>query len=285
MALYVVALAFSPLRLQVKELAGLAAFVLLGDLAILAFTWDARLATSSPLVEALRWSALACVLGLTVWAGSLLAALRERVQRSNTGLSHAIETIRHMVTHDELTGVYNRRHLVEVLKAECARSDRYESQWTLCLLDLDFFKRVNDTLGHSGGDLVLRGFAQTIQKAKRPTDTFGRYGGEEFMLILAQTSLESGLRGAERMRALIEATRYEGLGPEFGVSVSIGVAQYRHGEDWQTTIARADRALYRAKQSGRNRVEPEDPPPPDPGQSVRAVARDRREKELLAEPS
>ena len=89
----------------------------------------------------------------------------------------AYDTIKHMATHDELTGVLNRRHLVEVLSAEKARAERYGGLWSVCMIDLDNFKRVNDKLGHSSGDLVLREFARAAQRIKRPTDAFSSATG------------------------------------------------------------------------------------------------------------
>lgn len=181
-------------------------------------------------------------------------SLRRNLSESHRGLSMAYDTIKHMATHDELTGVLNRRHLVEVLSAEKARAERYGGLWSVCMIDLDNFKRVNDKLGHSSGDLVLREFARAAQRIKRPTDAFGRYGGEEFMLILVQTGADAAVLAAERLRTLAEILRFNGLDPNFRMTISIGVAEARSDESWQATLDRADQALYRAKQGGRNRL-------------------------------
>lgn len=125
---------------------------------------------------------------------------------------------------------------------------------SVCMIDVDLFKRVNDTLGHGAGDRVLQKLVETVQGEPRAIDFVGRYGGEEFLLVLTQTGIEGACECAERVRAQTERRTRETLGEPSGVTVSIGVAQYRPGEDVRATIARADAALYRAKKAGRNCV-------------------------------
>ena len=165
-------------------------------------------------------------------------------------LEQALRTINELAIRDELTGTHNRRHLMRLIERASERGQRF----SLCLLDIDFFKRINDTCGHSAGDAVLRTFARTVQSQVRPGDTFGRYGGEEFLLMLPETTAASAMTLAERVRLAIEEMRCTELGPAVVMTVSIGVAEFRPGESIAQAIGRADEALYLAKSAGRNRV-------------------------------
>ena len=169
-------------------------------------------------------------------------------------LERALNFISELAIRDELTGAHNRRHLLDLIEKERARSARAARPFCLCLLDIDFFKRINDTYGHSAGDDVLRAFAAAVQAQVRDTDSFGRYGGEEFLLMLPETSIEAASALIERIRAAVEALRFGQVNPALTMTVSIGVAQFHLGESIAQTIARADEALYVAKARGRNRV-------------------------------
>ncbi|HEU4376139.1 MAG TPA: bifunctional diguanylate cyclase/phosphodiesterase [Telluria sp.] len=169
-------------------------------------------------------------------------------------LEQALKIINELAIRDELTGSHNRRHLIELIEHEKDRTARVGSLFCLCLLDIDFFKRINDTYGHSAGDVVLRDFAATVQRQIRDSDSFGRYGGEEFLLMLPETSLPEAITLAERVRLSIEKLAFPAISPDLGVTVSIGVAEFRAGESIAQTVARADEALYLAKSSGRNRI-------------------------------
>jgi diguanylate cyclase len=252
--LYLFPFVFGTLRLRTRALVIFALIVLAIDAAFVAMN-PSRFADGAWQLEALRWLVLAAVLVWFAFMGGFLSSLRERLNAVNAQLRHNVRTIEHLVSHDELTGVFNRRELVAAISAESARSARYAAPWAVCLFDIDFFKRVNDTYGHAVGDTVLREFARALDHAKRPTDVFGRYGGEEFMLIFSQTRIEQAVHAADRMRRMVESLTIPGLDAAFRVTTSAGVAEHQAGEDWQTTVHRADEALYRAKQSGRNRVE------------------------------
>jgi diguanylate cyclase (GGDEF)-like protein len=179
-------------------------------------------------------------------------------------LEQALGMINELAIRDELTGSHNRRHLLELIERERERSTRSARPFCLCLLDVDFFKRINDSYGHSAGDVVLRTFAHAVQRQVRATDAFGRYGGEEFLLMLPETTQDEAVTLVERIRADIEALEFGHIAASLALTVSIGVAQFRQGEAIGRTIARADEALYRAKSGGRNRVrchaEPADAP-------------------------
>jgi diguanylate cyclase (GGDEF)-like protein len=160
-----------------------------------------------------------------------------------------------MAIRDELTGLYNRRHVRELLEHEKNRSLRGGDIFCLAMLDIDHFKNVNDTYGHHAGDEVLKAVATTIKTTMRITEFCGRYGGEEFLIILPQTDIKGAFIGAERVRTNIENTLFPDIGPDFKITVSIGLSEYKMEKDIDDVIAHADEALYRAKKGGRNRVE------------------------------
>jgi diguanylate cyclase (GGDEF)-like protein len=193
-------------------------------------------------------------------------------------LEQALNVINELAIRDELTGSHNRRHLIGLIEQERERVLRGTSPFCVCLLDIDFFKRINDTYGHAAGDAVLRQFALTVQKQIRETDAFGRYGGEEFLLMLPTTSLEDAMLFAERVRQNVEKLHFSDVSDELKVSVSIGVAQFRSGETIGQTVSRADEALYAAKSGGRNRVV-------NYGQTIELLMRDQAKPTPAATPA
>lgn len=151
---------------------------------------------------------------------------------------------------DPLTGIGNRRHLTQSLTAEVARAHRHQRPLTVAFFDIDYFKRINDTLGHGVGDRVLIQVANNLTATLRTSDHLGRFGGEEFVLILPETTLESALPLIERMRENMQLVKVPGL--DWQVTLSAGAAEIRSGEDAEALLRRSDAALYRAKGSGRN---------------------------------
>jgi|GEM_PF-407619 len=164
--------------------------------------------------------------------------------------------ISEMATLDELTGLYNRRFFMEALERERARSERHKKPLSLCIMDLDFFKRVNDKLGHGAGDEVLADMGRVIQKWSRQTDIPCRYGGEEFAVILPETDLEGARIACERLRQMVAENRVQWRTGPIRITISIGVTQNKAGvkDSLHKLIDRADEALYRAKEEGRNQV-------------------------------
>jgi diguanylate cyclase (GGDEF)-like protein len=161
-----------------------------------------------------------------------------------------------LATTDPLTRLLNRRALSDRLAAEMDRARRYASQLTILLIDIDFFKRVNDTAGHLAGDEVLRRVAGLIQSAVRTVDVVARYGGEEFVVILPETSEAGSVVFAERLRMGIEAHEFAVVGGKIRLTVSIGIATFPATDviSADDCFAKADAAMYRAKQNGRNQV-------------------------------
>jgi len=157
---------------------------------------------------------------------------------------------------DSLTGLYNKRAIMHKLGERMKLARRYGEQLSLIMLDIDHFKKVNDRYGHIVGDDVLEKCATLVRQNIRDANTLGRYGGEEFIIVLPHTDLSSALDVAEWIRKTIETAKMtDSQGSVFGITISQGLASYKSGEDEHSLIARADAALYAAKEKGRNRVE------------------------------
>ena len=186
--------------------------------------------------------------------GGYIYELRLKLRDKNRELNKALTTISEMAHRDELTGIHNRRHLMEVLEQETGRCSRGAKAFCLCLFDIDHFKQTNDHHGHLAGDQVLREVAQLINRHIRQIDCFGRYGGEEFLLIMPQTRVEGAAFKAEQLRQAVAALTFPEISDQFSVTLSAGVAEYHEGESAPDSLRRADEALYRAKSAGRNQV-------------------------------
>ncbi len=161
-----------------------------------------------------------------------------------------------LATVDPLTRAFNRRKLAEVLAEETARARRYGTPLAVILFDVDHFKRVNDAYGHDAGDAVLAEMARLVMGILRESDRLARWGGEEFLVVAPGVGLGGGMELAERLRAAVAGQKFPGVP---GVTASFGVSEYRPGEAVEPLVKRADAALYRAKEGGRNRVEGQAP--------------------------
>jgi diguanylate cyclase (GGDEF)-like protein len=163
--------------------------------------------------------------------------------------------LRTIASSDHLSGALSRRAFTEQAANEAERASRYGRPLSLAILDIDFFKKVNDTHGHAAGDVAIKRVAEASMAAMRGSDALGRIGGEEFALLMPETTIENARLFAERLRATIEGLDIDAP-PRMRVTVSIGVAEFAaKAEKIEDTLARADQALYAAKHGGRNRVE------------------------------
>jgi diguanylate cyclase (GGDEF)-like protein len=166
------------------------------------------------------------------------------------------EELQRLANLDSLTGLYNRQAILGKLREVINRAKRYKEDFSLSMLDVDLFRRVNDRYGHLTGDEVLEKIATLINQNIRDADVAGRYGGEEFIIILPQTDLSSALVVGERIRSVIEnAEMKDSDGNVFTITVSLGLSSWEPDEDARSLISRTDEALYKAKENGRNRVE------------------------------
>jgi diguanylate cyclase (GGDEF)-like protein len=240
-----VPLLFGVLRLNFRQMArvglvGIAAYAAV--IAVMAFKRPARV---QPTLELLNLISLATVMGFVCLMCGYISKIRK-------DLAFAVATIGELADRDPLTGLFNRRNLMGRLEVEIARCHRQKRRGiALCMVDIDQFKRINDTFGHPLGDQVLTLVAHCLTDSVRVMDYVARYGGEEFVVLLEADSDEDALATCERIRARIEQLRIPGA-PDLALSVSIGIAHFVSGESAASMMGRADKALYLAKAGGRN---------------------------------
>ena len=193
-------------------------------------------------------------IGRCMFLGIFSSSLKQSLYQSGLKLKEAYKRIEELAELDELTGSYNRRCIMRMLDEEIARAGRNDAPCSIALIDLDWFKRINDAFGHPTGDEVLRTFAITMFANIRGIDRFGRYGGEEFLLVLPGMSTEHAVRALDRLRGIIAELDWSAFSPDMSVTISGGVATLKPEETPDILLARADSALYAAKAQGRNRI-------------------------------
>ena len=193
-------------------------------------------------------------IGRCMFLGIFSSSLKQSLYLSGLKLKEAYKRIEELAELDELTGASNRRCIMRVLEEEIARAGRSGSPCSVALIDLDWFKRINDAYGHPTGDEVLRTFSITMFANIRGVDRFGRYGGEEFLLVLPNMDTDRAVRALDRLRAIIADLDWSAFSPGMKVTISAGVATLNPNETSDTFLARADCALYAAKAQGRNRI-------------------------------
>jgi len=166
------------------------------------------------------------------------------------------EDLQILANTDSLTRLYNRRQLYPMMQKDLDRAVRKKVPFSVLMIDIDHFKKFNDTYGHAGGDLLLAGFADKMRSALRQMDSAFRFGGEEFVVLLPETTGQDAMVPAERLRQLIADSWFPMLpeGKLVSVTVSVGIAAYRNGDTLDDVIRHADLAMYAAKNGGRNRV-------------------------------
>jgi diguanylate cyclase len=198
-----------------------------------------------------QWSVLALTLPGMILVGKQIQNLRQVLRATRYQLEHYEEKS----VRDELTGLYNRRQLQTELEQAKLQADTRAIPFSICMIDIDRFKEINDNNGHLAGDTILKEFSKVARDSIRDTDILGRCGGDEFLQILPDTDVKGAVMHAERLRIYAHFLDFQKVLGQKHISLSIGVAQYRSGEKINDLISRADSALYQAKQLGRNRVE------------------------------
>lgn len=178
------------------------------------------------------------------------------ILRDITTLKETQLALQEMAITDPLTGLHNRRHFFQIAEQEIQRAFRYGHLLTAIMIDIDHFKQVNDTCGHIDADQVLRSLAMCLQQNTRQVDILCRYGGEEFILLLAETGIDQALQTAERIRQQIESLPIFIGGTEIRITASLGLAEMQYAESLEELLRRADQAMYAAKRAGRNRIMP-----------------------------
>jgi diguanylate cyclase (GGDEF)-like protein len=178
----------------------------------------------------------------------------EKIRRLNEELAQANKELEQIAAYDSLSGLLNRRSLFTRIEIEIERSMRLDVPLAGMMIDIDHFKNINDNHGHQCGDTVIRQIGARLLAGLRKYDYAGRYGGEEFFVVLSNSTVPQAASIGERFRREMEELRMTCAAESFGVTVSIGVACYQTGESQESWIERVDRAMYQAKQAGRNRI-------------------------------
>lgn len=233
-------------------LVGVYALVLLGVVMVVMQQRDPG--NYPPALEAVNFGMTAVVITGVIVLSDRLTVMRERLRHQRHELSQAVVRIGELATHDELTGLFNRRRMRECLEEARERSLRSGHRWCVALVDVDHFKLVNDRYGHGVGDQVLQALAHAGGAHVRKLDLLARWGGEEFVLLLQDAPLPVGFGAVERWRQAQAAEPMSVPSVSLRVTFSAGVAEHRPGETVDQTLARADQALYAAKAQGRNRI-------------------------------
>ncbi|HET7369915.1 MAG TPA: GGDEF domain-containing protein [Gammaproteobacteria bacterium] len=258
---FLLSLLFGGLQLNRRQIAAVSipAFVIFVALML----WRYQVVDQMILSSIARAAIYALVFGGIAFFAGYISSLRSHLSARNKELREAMNRIGELANTDSLTGAFNRRYIEEALGNEIIRTRRTGSPFSVCLLDVDRFKNVNDSHGHLVGDEVLRGLVANISEAVRTLDrvghrertkSLGRFGGEEFLLILPTTTLEGARTCAERIREMVASTSVATDIGSLTVTVSGGVAEYQPGEKPEALLQRADKALYQAKEQGRNRI-------------------------------
>lgn len=192
---------------------------------------------------------------------SELNDMKTSMQQANLNLVNKNETLlavqkrlELLAIKDELTGVFNRRYAIDLLKKSLLGMQRHQEDYVIVLADIDLFKKINDTFGHPAGDKVIKGFAQLLKQELRQIDTVARYGGEEFLIVLPKTNMTAAKKIIQRLCDMTAQKHYTFNHKQIIVTASFGMAQYQIGDTLEKLIDRADQALYQAKKSGRNNV-------------------------------
>ncbi len=227
--------------------------------AVMGFVTSAHPATYPRAVEGVYFLILVATMSLLTWFANQLADFRQRLRRQTSELGATLAQVERMATRDALTSVYNRRHMQELLTHHVRLAQRQRAGFTIALLDLDHFKRINDRHGHAVGDEVLSGFARMLATRLPPAHAVARWGGEEFLLLAPGDEPHCVARLIDTVRAHLQSAVMCVQAPGLRANVSAGVAAYEHGETLAQLVERADRALYAAKAAGRARTEVDAP--------------------------
>jgi diguanylate cyclase (GGDEF)-like protein len=264
--IYIFVAMFSLFTLTPRQTAAMGLAVSLVYAIVIVLDWWSAATGFDLTINVIQWGIVSAALMWLVAIAKYMSGVRDKlarsskmirlqnaeIQRANEQLENALSKLKRLVITDELTGLSNRRHLLETINVhiESCHNDQFE--FGLCMLDLDNFKMINDTFGHQVGDQVLRVAAELMRQNMREYDFLARYGGEEFTLIVTRGDEAVTLRCAERLRRAMADADLSDLALGVSLTVSIGATVFRPGDSLQTALDRADAALYQAKQAGRN---------------------------------
>jgi len=251
---YFAILSFGYFRLDFKEFLIVTMFCVVGYFLVIIYIYinePLRIHLDKELVQLFGF-AMTCL--VMVYTGSAVNKLRVGFRERNEQLAEALRLNTRLATTDDLTGLYTRRYLMDMLSNQKALSERDDSDFVVLFADLDHFKHINDSFGHYIGDVVLKNFADIIRTSIREIDYGSRFGGEEFVVLLVNTDIKQSKNIAERIRSGLEHFNFSDVAPGLHVTVSIGMANYKQYKSVQETLMTADNRMYKAKEQGRNKI-------------------------------
>lgn len=251
--LYVVLLLFGVLRLRTRQFMAVGFFALSCYGAVIVLAYQLHPQSTHLPIEVLQWLALAVLVPCGSFFAGYVGRLRQQIRENQVALQQAREKVHELAVYDELTGISNRHSIIHLLEQEQARSDRLDLPLSVCLLDLDQFKCINQKFGYTVGDQVLCQLAHCLGRILRSVDGLGRYGGEEFLIIMPDTTEAAAAEQAERLRERVESCRFKGLDPSLRLTSSIGVSGYQPGEGMWAVIGRVRWAADKAFDEGGNK--------------------------------
>lgn len=265
MVVYIVVMLFGIFRLEQRHFLVLTGIALVGYAVVVSADILLRGVAVSLFEELVRFLVLASCLLWCSFFGTHVAQLRARLRQQNEELQRHVQQVQRIMDRDHLTWAYNRHYIMNRLDEECARSEHRNAPFAIVIFDLDHFKSINDRYGHIAGDRVLKKFSEVARRELRAADvispgrrsnSFGRFGGEEFIAVLPETGLDGARLCARRLQTALSTEQFES---DIRVTFSAGIAIHRHGESVEQTLRRADDALYRAKRAGRDQILEEKP--------------------------
>ena len=206
-----------------------------------------------PQLELFRFAVMVGSLPVLIFTADLISRWQQRLSSQRQELQDALAQVQQLATRDALTGLYNRHHVQDKLNYASQRYQRYGERFTLALIDLDHFKRINDGYGHQVGDQALMAFATAASMVLRDTDTLARWGGEEFLFLMPNTSPQKAAIALDRIRETLQTVVISAVASHLKLQFSAGLALHIGGESPEGTLERADQALYQAKNEGRHR--------------------------------
>ena len=207
----------------------------------------------TPQLELFRFAVMVGSLPVLIFTADLISRWQQRLSSQRQELQDALAQVQQLATRDALTGLYNRHHMQDKLDYASQRYQRYGERFTLALIDLDHFKRINDGYGHQVGDQALMAFATAASMVLRDTDTLARWGGEEFLFLMPNTSPQKAAIALDRIRETLQTVVISAVASHLKLQFSAGLALHIGGESPEGTLERADQALYQAKNEGRHR--------------------------------
>lgn len=241
-------------------------YSIIGYALMVYFTLPETLGDARINLEVMEAALLAAMLSWIAYFGVYVSRLRSKLAERHADLKEALALVEELAIRDDLTGLHNRRHVMETLEREHQRTDRHRVPFSVLVLDIDNFKAINDTYGHPVGDEILKHIVARLTSAVRgvdlvgigsdekKADTIGRFGGEEFIVVLPHTQLAGAKRVSERVLKEISREPFDTTAGKVAITVSIGVTEYRQGETLRSLLERVDAAMYAAKQAGRDRI-------------------------------